>query len=212
MQFIVNTYITVISTEIAVALGYIEGVWGPAWAAIRDVLSMVWDYIKLTISVTLTTIETIIGVTLDIISGHWSKAWNDLKTGVVNVFNDIISFLWSIVSLAYNAAASIGQAIVQGIVGAIQGGAGQVGGAVSGLLSNIPGAGAVMSAVGGIGHFLARAGGGPVDAGTAYLIGEQGPELFVPSVGGTVVPNGGYEAPQEAPAVSAAAGNRSTFT
>lgn len=36
----------------------------------------------------------------------------------------------------------------------------------------------------------ARAGGGPVAGGTAYLVGERGPELFVPSVSGTVVPNG----------------------
>lgn len=36
----------------------------------------------------------------------------------------------------------------------------------------------------------ARADGGPVMAGGAYLVGEQGPELFVPSQSGTVVANG----------------------
>lgn len=35
-----------------------------------------------------------------------------------------------------------------------------------------------------------KAGGGPVSSGTAYLVGEQGPELFVPSVGGKIIPNG----------------------
>ena len=35
----------------------------------------------------------------------------------------------------------------------------------------------------------ARAGGGPVDAGGAYLVGEQGPELFVPSSSGVIAPN-----------------------
>lgn len=35
----------------------------------------------------------------------------------------------------------------------------------------------------------ARAAGGPVDAGSAYLVGEQGPELFVPRAGGAIVPN-----------------------
>lgn len=38
--------------------------------------------------------------------------------------------------------------------------------------------------------FAGRAGGGPVDAGTPYMVGERGPELFVPSKGGTIVPNG----------------------
>ena len=36
----------------------------------------------------------------------------------------------------------------------------------------------------------ARASGGPVDAGLAYLVGEQGPELFVPQSAGAIVPNG----------------------
>ena len=36
-----------------------------------------------------------------------------------------------------------------------------------------------------------RASGGPVSAGTPYMVGEAGPELFVPSSGGTIMPNGG---------------------
>ena len=36
----------------------------------------------------------------------------------------------------------------------------------------------------------ARAGGGAVNAGNAYLVGENGPELMVPGSSGTVVPNG----------------------
>lgn len=36
-----------------------------------------------------------------------------------------------------------------------------------------------------------RAGGGPVMAGAGYLVGETGPELFVPNVAGQIVPNGG---------------------
>jgi len=37
----------------------------------------------------------------------------------------------------------------------------------------------------------ARAMGGPVSANTAYLVGERGPELFIPDMAGTIVPNGG---------------------
>jgi hypothetical protein len=43
-----------------------------------------------------------------------------------------------------------------------------------------------MEAV-GFGGFLAN--GGPVTGGTPYVVGERGPELFVPSNSGTVVPN-----------------------
>lgn len=35
-----------------------------------------------------------------------------------------------------------------------------------------------------------RAGGGPVSAGSPYMVGERGPELFVPSASGTIVPHG----------------------
>jgi phage-related minor tail protein len=35
----------------------------------------------------------------------------------------------------------------------------------------------------------ARAAGGPVDAGTPYLVGEQGPEVFVPNSAGAIAPN-----------------------
>jgi hypothetical protein len=35
-----------------------------------------------------------------------------------------------------------------------------------------------------------RAMGGPVSAAGTYLVGERGPELFVPSTSGSIVPNG----------------------
>jgi hypothetical protein len=47
----------------------------------------------------------------------------------------------------------------------------------------------------GIGNFFsgmvgARAAGGHVTAGKPYLVGERGPELFMPGASGTVIPNG----------------------
>jgi phage-related minor tail protein len=46
---------------------------------------------------------------------------------------------------------------------------------------------AIAGAIAPIGG--ARAAGGPVAAGTTYLVGEQGPELFTPAAAGTIVPN-----------------------
>jgi len=49
------------------------------------------------------------------------------------------------------------------------------------------------SKIGGtIGGFFGggRAAGGPVSAGTTYLVGEKGPELFTPSASGRIIPNG----------------------
>jgi hypothetical protein len=39
----------------------------------------------------------------------------------------------------------------------------------------------------GLAGFMAS--GGPVSAGSSYVVGEQGPELFVPHASGTIVPN-----------------------
>ena len=40
-----------------------------------------------------------------------------------------------------------------------------------------------------IGQLIGLASGGPAQAGTPYLIGEEGPEIFVPNSSGTVIPN-----------------------
>jgi len=72
--------------------------------------------------------------------------------------------------------------IVKSVVGAIQ--------SLITLVANNPvvrGIGsAIDSAFGGF-----RANGGSVSAGTPYVVGERGAELFVPSSNGTIVPNGG---------------------
>ena len=49
---------------------------------------------------------------------------------------------------------------------------------------------AAKNAISGVlGFGGARANGGPVSSNTAYLVGERGPELFVPSSGGSITPN-----------------------
>jgi len=72
--------------------------------------------------------------------------------------------------------------IVKSVVGAIQ--------SLISLVADNPvvqGIGnAINSAFGGF-----RAAGGSVSAGTPYVVGERGAELFVPSSNGTIVPNGG---------------------
>jgi len=53
------------------------------------------------------------------------------------------------------------------------------------MMSFIPGGGGANAA-----PVPGRAMGGPVSAGKPYIVGERGPELFVPRGGGTVMPNG----------------------
>ena len=72
--------------------------------------------------------------------------------------------------------------IIKSVVGAIQD--------LVSLVANNPAvrgiAGVISSAFGGF-----RAAGGSVSAGTPYVVGERGAELFVPNSSGTIVPNGG---------------------
>lgn len=50
--------------------------------------------------------------------------------------------------------------------------------------------GNVFSSITGMSYQGQRAEGGPVSGGSVYMVGERGPEFFVPGVNGTIVPNG----------------------
>ena len=101
----------------------------------------------------------------------------------------------------------IGMSIKSGVVDAIQGavdGTKSLGEVAANVLSNIAnkildvainmalfGAMSGTGTGGGLlgGLFKPRALGGPVTAGSPYLVGERGPELFMPSRGGSIIPN-----------------------
>jgi hypothetical protein len=79
------------------------------------------------------------------------------------------------------AGASLTRSLARAVLNAVNAAAGARGG--GGL------AGAIAAALGGFGG--ARADGGPVMGGGAYLVGERGPEVFRPSGAGTIEPMGG---------------------
>ena len=101
----------------------------------------------------------------------------------------------------------IGMSIKSGVVDAIQGavdGTKSLGEVAANVLNNIAnkildvavnmalfGAMSGTGTGGGLlgGLFKKRALGGPVSAGSPYLVGERGPELFMPSRGGSIIPN-----------------------
>ena len=49
--------------------------------------------------------------------------------------------------------------------------------------------GATGGIFGSLGGLFGKASGGPVTGGSPYVVGEKGPELFVPRTSGSVVPN-----------------------
>jgi hypothetical protein len=78
--------------------------------------------------------------------------------------------------VALSAMAEIAQASLRGLFSSSPGGGGLGAGLINGL------SGLVASLFGSPG----RATGGPVNAGRGYVVGERGPELFVPSSGGRI--------------------------
>ncbi|MGK2287251.1 phage tail length tape measure family protein [Pedomonas sp. V897] len=58
--------------------------------------------------------------------------------------------------------------------------------------SRLGGGGGIFGLIGGL-FGGARANGGPVTAGRAYLVGERGPELLMPATSGTIIPNGALQ-------------------
>jgi hypothetical protein len=57
------------------------------------------------------------------------------------------------------------------------------------ILITAPLAGTISGIIGGVLGVGARAMGGPVSANSPYVVGEKGPELFVPGTSGTIIPN-----------------------
>lgn len=89
------------------------------------------------------------------------KAVGTVLSGLISGFSSLVGFINSVVSGIQNIINLVkNNPIVKGI---------------SGVIDSVFGGG--------------RAAGGPVSAGTTYLVGEKGPELFKPSTSGTIVPN-----------------------
>jgi len=83
--------------------------------------------------------------------------------------------------VALAAMAEIAAAAIRGGIGALLGGGGGSGG--SPLVSSLAALASSLFAPPG------RAIGGPVAAGRAYLVGERGPEYFVPAASGRIEPS-----------------------
>lgn len=94
------------------------------------------------------------------------KAFDTLGTAISFVIG-LFSNLVNVVNSAFNAIKNIVNFIKNNPVTQ----------AVGGAIDNIFGGG--------------RANGGPVSRGTSYVVGERGPELFVPNTSGKIIPNGG---------------------
>jgi hypothetical protein len=132
------------------------------------------------------------------IGDAFSTSFKGIISGSMTAKEALASFFTSVADMFLDMAAQIiakmiKMAILNAVLGVLPG----IGGAGSGTLalSSNPNVGAYMGGggiegitMGTFGGF--KANGGPVSSGQTYMVGERGPELFVPGRSGTIVPNG----------------------
>lgn len=114
---------------------------------------------------------------LDAMLADWRNTSKQLKEAAADWLFDFSNKLTDLVLTGKADFKDLAQSIIRDLV-RIQ---------IQAQLANIFGSlfgGSTGGAVAG-----ARAYGGPVTGGSTYLVGEKGPEMFVPNVSGTIVPN-----------------------
>lgn len=106
--------------------------------------------------------------------------FDPFEGGIKGMLKSFVDILRRMVAEA--AAAKIFEALGFGQRGSGSGSGGLLGG-LGNVLQSITG-------IGGPIRIPGRAAGGPVTGGFPYIVGERGPELFVPRASGSIVPNG----------------------
>lgn len=138
---------------------------GEAFAAIGEILAPVVKAFQENLVPTLVKLYEWVKPSLPAIKGFFKAAFEDIALIISAVFKTIDWFIDRCENI-YNWAKKVID-VIKKMETALRGGATPyVSGAPSG-----------------------RAIGGPVSAGTTYLVGEQGPELFTPSQSGGITPN-----------------------
>lgn len=180
-----------------------------AWTIVSTVISTTLDNLLATLTLAMQVIngdwsgawETFQGMVVR----TWAAVGTIIEAGADLALQLVSSLVGALADLAgsfFNTARNLGAQIVEGMLQGLDRLLGAVRGVVStvnDLLGSIrmPDFGglvdrarsAASSATSALGGIAGRASGGPVFSGTPYMVGERGPELFVPSGGGYIVPN-----------------------
>lgn len=199
-QFIlaITTAVNIIGNVLAIVIDLLQGDFAGAWENVKDLIDTVWNYITGTVGnavellkgilgLGMQAIEALMGLAWDGIKAAASAAWEEIRASAAHGIQELKDLIMGLPGLVIDLGAQLaragydaGRALADGIINGIGNLAQRVG-------DKLSIAGVSLNDVGG---FLSgRAGGGPVDAGRPYIVGERGPELFVPRQAGGIVPN-----------------------
>ena len=181
------------------------------WGTIGPIVTQVANVIKAQCAIIVQSLRTVNSV----LNGEWSASWGNARSvGVAAakvvtleirtwfsiaraVIMGVVDALTSLVrALHFKITKPQGLDALVSAFGAVRSAIEAVISAVERLISalgrvkvpsihlpKLPGGGGLLDRL--------RADGGPVSSMTPYIVGERGPEWFVPSRSGTIVPNGG---------------------
>lgn len=176
--------VSIIEGILDIFIGIFTGNWSKAWDGVKEVFSGVWDIIK-GIGQGLGAFFGGIGSAIGDVCTGIGHAFEGVWTSVSDWFGRIIDFVSRIPGQIIGFFSDIGSKIGEGLKAGLNGVITFLDKAISGL-NNVTGV-VGIPAIPQIPH-LAK--GGPLNAGQMALVGENGPELFVPNGSGQVIPNG----------------------
>jgi hypothetical protein len=145
----------------------------------------------------LTNLGNIVTGTAEAIGSAFSKSFQGVITGSMTAKEALNNFFQSIANYFLDMATKI---IAKWIEMIILNSVLQLFGAAAGAAAGSAGGNFSSAGAGDTGYSwgdalkFKRAGGGPVVAGTPYMVGEKGPELFVPGNTGSIISNTRTEA------------------
>ncbi len=178
--------VTVLGDIVSTIFGALKtaGVW--IW---QNVLQPVIKYFVDLPGNLLTGIGDIIGTVFGALSGAWAWIKTNCYDPIVNGFMALPGEIGSAIGGALSGMASIGNTIINEIITGLNLVINTVDSAIGAI--SFFGVGLPKHLIPDIPH-LAK--GGPLGAGQMALVGENGPELFVPSGAGQIVPHGAFGA------------------
>jgi hypothetical protein len=187
----------------------LKGDWEGAWNAIKKMFEGVWKGVETFLSGVWDTIKGIWEAGTAYLGTLWETAWNgikgffedtwkfiseDLPKKLGEIWTAITNWIGTTASDLGTKAVEMGKAMLDGIVEGIKGLGAALWDFISGIASDIwnnlvnffTGGG---GGGGGGDNPPGKALGGPVSRGFPYIVGERGPELFVPGMSGSIIPN-----------------------
>lgn len=218
-SFIMNEIVPVaqkIFEIIGAAVNAFRMAWETNFLGIQDIFKFVWDSIVTIFEAGWNAFKSLADIVLGIFTGDWNLVWEGVKgvfsavwygligivTGAWELFKKGWDALMGVFQKAWDAAwgaiSGTFSAIWDGMVNAAKAAADKIIGWAKNIIEW------VQNALNSIGDLLNQSGnlvvgeawipqaeamGGPVNKNQPYMVGEVGPELFIPDSMGRIVPN-----------------------